>query len=120
MNATKTESLWTRRKMLARVALGSTAGLILAACGGGGGGDNSSGDAQALVDAFAKLENGMIWTDVERLVGFPANDVRGDTWLIWVVDGVRLSVDFYSTDSKRITSADLKVGSAPAQTRDFE
>lgn len=119
MSAKRAESLWTRRNLLVRVAFGSAAGLTLAACGGGGG-DDSSEDAQALVDAFARLENGMIWTDVERLVGFPANDVRGDTWLVWVVDGVRLSVDFYSTDSKRITSADLKIGSAPAQTRDFD
>ena len=35
MSAKRTESLWTRRKMLVRVALGSAAGVALAACGGG-------------------------------------------------------------------------------------
>lgn len=118
MSAKKTEMLWTRRKMLARVGLGSAVGMVLAACGGGG--DDSSGDAQVLVDAFAKLENGLVWTDVERLVGFPANSLRTDVWLIWVVDGAELSVSFYSTDSKTITSATFKPRDAVSQTRDFD
>lgn len=96
MSAVKAESLWTRRKMLARVALGSTAGLILAACGGGGGGDDSSGDARALRNAFANLREGMKWTDVEALVGFPANDWRTPVDLRWIVNGLTLYVGFYS------------------------
>jgi hypothetical protein len=120
MNAKKTVSLWTRRSILAKGVLGSAAGLILAACGGGGGGESSSGDAQALRDAFEKLNNGMVWTDVESLVGFHANNQRSDTWLIWVVDGVRLSVDFYSTGSKTITSATIKDGNSVSRSRDFD
>lgn len=120
MNATRTESLWTRRKILIRVALGSAAGLILAACGGGGGGDNSSGDAQALVDAFAKLENGMNAADVEALVGFKANVLRTDFELTWVVDGYRLYVGFYSTGAMTITDASLTPPRGVSQSRDFD
>jgi hypothetical protein len=107
------------RRTAMRLAAGGALGLMLAACGGGGG-DSSSGDAQALRDAFEKLNNGMVWTDVEALVGFPANNQRSDTWLIWVVDGVRLSVDFYSTGSKTITSATIKDGNSVARSRDFD
>ncbi|MBL8387481.1 MAG: hypothetical protein JNK17_04645 [Hydrogenophaga sp.] len=109
-----------QRRTAMRLATGSALSLVLAACGGGGGGDSSSGDAQALRDAFEKLRNGLVWTDVENMVGFSANNVRTDTWLVWVVDGVRLSVDFYSTGSKTITSATIKDGSSVARSRDFD
>lgn len=111
------------RRTAIRLAAGGAMGLVLAACGGGGGGgggDGSSGNAQALRDAFAQLHNGMVWTDVEALVGFPANNLRYDTDLIWTVDGVRLSVGFYSTGSKTITTATLKDGVSPSQARDFD
>ncbi len=106
MNAMKNQLLWTRRKMLARVALGSAAGLGLVACGGGGGGDDSSGDAQALRNAYANLREGMIWTDVEALVGFSANDWRTEVDLRWIVGGLTLYVSFFS-DSRTVASATL-------------
>ncbi|MBL8387477.1 MAG: hypothetical protein JNK17_04625 [Hydrogenophaga sp.] len=110
-----------QRRTAMRLATGSALGLVLAACGGGGGGaDSSSGDAQALRDAFAKLQNGMVWTDVEALVGFPANNDRSDTDLVWVVGGVRLSVGFYSTGSKTITTATIKDGDSVSRSRDFD
>lgn len=110
-----------QRRAAMRLATGSALGLVLAACGGGGGGgDSSPGDAQALRDAFAKLQNGMVWTDVEALVGFPANNDRSDTDLVWVVGGVRLSVGFYSTGSKTITTATIKDGDSVSRSRDFD
>lgn len=108
-----------QRRTAMRLAAGGAMGLVLAACGGGGG-DSSSGDAQALRDAFAKLHNGLVWTDVEAMVGFPANDVRTSTWVAWVVDGVSLSVQFYSNEPKTITSATLKEAGSVTQSRDFD
>lgn len=119
MSAKRTESLWTRRNLLVRVAFGSAAGLALAACGGGGG-DDSSEDAQALVDAFARLENGMNAADVEALVGFKANVLRTDFELTWVVDGYRLYVGFYSTGAMTITDASLTPPGGVSQSRDFD
>lgn len=106
MNAMKAELLWTRRKMLARVAFGSTAGMVLAACGGGGGDDDSSRSPQALRNAYANLREGMTVTDVEGLVGFPANDWRTEVDLRWIVDGLTLYVGFY-TGTRRISNATL-------------
>lgn len=106
MNTTKKQLLWTRRKMLARVASGAAAGVALAACGGGGGGDDSSGNAQALRSAYAKLRDGMTVADVEGLVGFPANDWRTEVDLRWIVDGLTLYVGFY-TGTRRISNATL-------------
>lgn len=106
MSAKRTESLWTRRKMLVRVALGSAAGVALAACGGGGGGDDSSQSPQALRNAYANLRDGMTVTDVEGLVGFPANDWRTEVDLRWIVDGLTLYVGFY-TGTRRISNATL-------------
>lgn len=88
-----------QRRTAMRVAAGGALSLVLVACGGGGG-DSSSGSAQALRDAFAKLNAGMIWTDVEALVGFPANDLRMDSKLRWIVSGVTLKVEFYSSNSE--------------------
>jgi ABC-type glycerol-3-phosphate transport system substrate-binding protein len=107
-----------RRTAMGLVA-GGAMGLVLAACGGGGG-DGSTGSADALRIAFAKLQNGMNAADVEALVGFNANNLRTEMELIWVVDGVRLYVGFYSTGSMTITSASLKDGSSAAQSRDFD
>lgn len=120
MNANKTKSLWTRREMLVRVGLGSVAGLALTACGGGGGGDDSSGDAQALRNAFAKLRDGMKTSDVEALVGFLPNDQRTSHELTWIVDQVRLYVSFRTTGEMAISSASLKEGNSPAQSRQFQ
>jgi hypothetical protein len=62
----------------------------------------------------------MVWTDVEALVGFPANDERSDTELRWVVGEVRFSASFTSTGVKKlIVGASLKVGNSPAVGRNF-
>jgi hypothetical protein len=119
MNTTKNQLLWTRRKMLARVALGSAASGVLAACGGGGG-DDSSGNAQALREAFPKLRERMTTTDVEAMVGFPPNNQRTLITLEWIVGDVKLNVGFRSTDSRFISSATLTDGRTPSQTRQFE
>ena len=99
--------LLSRRRVLGRLALCGTAALALAACGGGGGGDSTADQQQALRDAFVRLRDGMVWTDVEALVGFPANDTRLDTDLTWQVNGVRLNVVFVATGSKIISGARL-------------
>lgn len=109
-----------RRKVLARLVLGGASALALSACGGGGGGDSASEKEEALKAAYYKLEDRMVWTDVEALVGFPANHTRYDTDLVWVVGGVRLSVGFTSTGTKLIVAASLRVGSDPAVGRNFK
>ncbi|WP_374409479.1 hypothetical protein [Hydrogenophaga sp.] len=95
------------RRTALRFAVAGSMGLMLVACGGGGG-DSSSDKVGALREAYAKLHDGMVWTDVEALVGFPANNWRTDTNLKWVVDGVSLYVTFFSTDEKTINGATLK------------
>jgi hypothetical protein len=107
------------RRAAIRIASGGALGLMLAACGGGGG-DSSSGDAQALRDAFSKLRSGMNSSDVEALVGFNANSQRTSIELVWVIDSVRLYVGFRSTDDMLISSASLREGSSPAQTKQFD
>jgi hypothetical protein len=122
MSAKRTESLWTRRKMLTRVALGSAAGMALVACGGGGGGDDSSGKTQALRNAYANLRDGMTVADVEALVGFPANDWRTTVDLRWIVDGLSLYVGFTTTENPQIIT-DAKLTEADGvnnQQRTFE
>lgn len=118
MNATRTESLWTRRDVLVRVAFGSVAGIALTACGGGGG--SSSGDAQALKDAYPKLREGMYVEDVEALVGFPANDLRTSHELEWAVGDVNLYVSFRTPSPGQISTASLRVGSSPSTNREFK
>ena len=108
-----------RRKVLARLILGGASVLTLAACGGGGGGDSNSDKKEALKSAYSKLEKGMDWTDVEALVGFPANNERVDTWLVWVVEDVRLGVSFQANGRKLIDGASLKVGSNPSLGQSF-
>ena len=108
-----------RRKVLARLILSGASALALSACGGGGG-DSASEKEEALKAAYYKLEDRMVWTDVEALVGFPANHTRYDTDLVWVVGGVTLSVGFTSTGTKLIVAASLRVGSDPAVGRNFK
>lgn len=104
----KVSRQWTRRQVLARMGLGTASALALTACGGGG--DSSSGDVQALRDAFAKLQPGMNHADVENLVGFPANDWKSNVNWRWIVGGVTLYVVFYSGEgpvySAKLTEAD--------------
>ena len=71
-------------------------------------GDDRDRITGALRDAFAKLRDGMVWTDVEALVGFPANDNRNDTDLTWQVGAVWMNVVFVSTGGKMISGAALK------------
>lgn len=97
----------TRRSVL-RMGAGGALAIGLAACGGGGGGDSTAEKQQALRDAFAKLRAGMVWTDVEALVGFPANNIRNDTEVRWVIDEMVLDVRFFTTGSKEIVVASLK------------
>lgn len=108
-----------RRKVVTRLILGGASALTLVACGGGGGGDSNSDKKEALKSAYSKLEKGMDWTDVEALVGFPANNERVDTWLVWVVEDVRLGVSFQSNGKKLIDGASLKVGSNPSLGQSF-
>jgi hypothetical protein len=107
------------RRAAIRFALGGALGLMLAACGGGGG-DSSSGDAQALRDAFAKFYSGMTMSEVEALVGFPANDLNSGTELRWVVGGVALFVAFFSPGGNPIYSAKLtEADGVTVRRRDF-
>lgn len=96
------------RRAVLRLGAGGVLAAGLAACGGGGGGDSTAERQQALRDAFAKLRDGMVWTDVEALVGFPANDNRTDISLTWQIGSVWMNVVFVSTDGKIISAAALK------------
>lgn len=118
MSAVKSESLWTRRKMLIRAASGFSAGLALAACGGGGG-DSTTDKQQALREAFNRLQQGMMWTDVESLVGFQANVTRERDTLIWRVGDVELNVAWTATEPYVLLEAGLKEGNSPALVRKF-
>jgi hypothetical protein len=103
-----------RRRVLIHLFLGGTSVLALAACGGGGGGgDSTSEKEEALKAAYYKLEKGMIWTDVEALVGFPANIKRDNLDLLWIVGDVEFGVAFVSTGGHTIAGAGLKVGQNP-------
>lgn len=108
------------RRSVLRLGAGGVLAAGLAACGGGGGGDSTAEKQQALRDAFAKLRDGMVWTDVEALVGFPANNIRNDTEVRWVIDEVVLDVRFFTTGSKEILVASLKEkGSITSEVRRF-
>lgn len=99
----------TARRAMLRLGAGGLLAAGLAACGGGGGGGDSTAEKQqALRDAFAKLRDGMVWTDVEALVGFPANDNRTDISLTWEIGTVWMNVVFVSTGGKTISAAALK------------
>jgi hypothetical protein len=112
------DAVATRRALL-RMGAGGFLAIGLAACGGGGGGDSTAEKQQALRDAFANLRDLMVWTDVEALVGFPANKTREEDDLIWIEGDVELNVAFTSTGSKRIIEAGLKIGSAPYTIKRF-
>lgn len=110
----------SHRRRVFRLGAGLGMGALLAACGGGGGGDDTGDKERKLQEAYQKLEDGMIWTDVEALVGFPANDERGRTWLIWIVGNTYLSVRFASGPKFPIGDAALKIGDSPAVSREFQ
>jgi hypothetical protein len=120
MSAMKSEILWTRRKMLARVVLGSAAGVALTACGGGSdGGDSTAEKQQSLKDAFNRLQQGMMWTDVESLVGFQANVTREPDSLVWRVGDIELNVAWTTTEPYVLLEAGFKEGDSPARVRKF-
>ena len=96
------------RRSVLRLGAGGVLAAGLAACGGGGSGDSTAEKQQALRDAFAKLRDGMVWTHVEALVGFPANDNRTDISLTWEIGTVWMNVVFVSTGGKIISAAALK------------
>ena len=120
---TDTPPALSRRRLMGQVVLGGAAALVLSACGGGGSsdssGDGTSAQEAKLIAAYEKLERGMDWTDVEALVGFPANDSRGSSLLIWVVGDVVFRVSF-RTGSLLIASATLKIGSNPTAEKVWE
>lgn len=76
-----------RRHLLARLVVGSAAGLALAACGGGGG-DSSSKGSHDLRAALDRLQPGMNLEQIIAAVGWPPNDGGsadwddGDEWLM--------------------------------------
>lgn len=111
----------SHRRRVFRLGAGLGMGALLAACGGGGGGDDNRDNEHKLQEAYQKLEDGMIWTDVEALVGFPANNERSPNQLTWVVGDSRLSIGFLSYIDKpgRISSASLKVGDNPSVDKSF-
>lgn len=121
--ATGASSMVSRRRLVEQVVFGGAVALVLSACGGGGSSDssadNTSGQEAKLIAAYNSLEQGMNWEDVEALVGFPANDSRGSSLLIWVVDNVVFRVSF-RTGSLLIASATLKIGSNPTAERVWE
>jgi hypothetical protein len=110
----------SHRRRVFRLGAGFGLGALLAACGGGGGGDDTAGQERKLQEAYQRVEAGMIWTDVEALVGFPANDERNEYYLKWRIGMTYLSVNFRSgiTDHP-IADANLKIGDAPMTTRNF-
>ena len=109
----------SHRRRVFRLGAGLGMGALLAACGGGGGGDDTAGQESKLQEAYHRLEPGMVWTDVEALVGFPANDVRVPTWLIWKVGRTTLDVGFRNGTINPISNGNLKVGDAPWLEKNF-
>lgn len=65
------QQLWTRRRMATAGVLGMAAALV-SGCLGGGGGDSSDDDVD-LRAAYDRIQEGMTISDVERVVGVPAN-----------------------------------------------
>jgi hypothetical protein len=65
----------------------------------------------------------LVWSDVEALVGFPANEERNVTRLNWVVGSVQLTCSFPNGASPEIgypiSTADLTVAGKPSVNRDF-
>ena len=120
--ATGASSMMSRRRLLGQAVIGGAAALMLSACGGGGdsSSDNTSAREANLISAYEKLEDGMVWTDVEALVGFPANDIRTEGELAWKVGRVRFTASFTNGGAKLIVGADLKVGDAPLKYRNFK
>lgn len=87
MTNEKKQMSMDRRRMLAKLVLGSAAGLVGAACGGGSGGNSSEGshDLRAALD---RLQPGMTLAQVIAAVGWEPNDLGGiadwqdgDEWL---------------------------------------
>lgn len=111
----------SHRRRVFRLGAGFGLGALLAACGGGDGGDDTGDKERMLQEAYQKLEDGMIWTDVEALVGFPANNERSPNQLTWIVGNSQLSVGFlsYIYGPGRISSAALKIGSSPWISKSF-
>ena len=120
---TDTPPALSRRRLMGQVVLGGAAALVLSACGGGGSsdssGDGTSGQEAKLLSAYERLEEGMVWTDVEALVGFQANTRRFETLLVWEVGVTVLNVDFFSSGSKTVSSATFKSGSNPVKSKTF-
>ena len=120
--ATGASSMMSRRRLMGQVVLGSAAALVLSACGGGGSSstnDSTSAQEARLIWAYDRIEEWMIWSDVEELVGFPANNERAQNTLIWVVGKVRLYVAFHSAYGKEVSYKALKNGDAPEVTYGF-
>lgn len=80
-----------RRRMVARLMLGSLAGLAVVACGGGGSSSNEgSHDLRAALD---RLRPGMTREQVIAAVGWEPNDGisswdDGDEWLMVAVNSL--------------------------------
>jgi len=66
------EQKWTRRRM-GVMAVAGAAAVFLSGCIGGGGGGSSDDDDVDLRAAYDRIQEGMVISDVERVVGVPAN-----------------------------------------------
>ena len=90
MSVKTTGSLWSRRKILTRVALGSVTGFAMVACGGGGGGNDSNGSD--LRAAYDKIAEGMTEAEVISIVGRSPQSISSDHDMYWSGGGQVLHV----------------------------
>ena len=108
-----------RRRVILKIGASALAS-VLSACGGGGGGENdTAAQEKKLQEVFYQLKAGMVWTDVEALVGFEANKNRQQDDLIWKIGNTQLQAVFTSTEPWYLISAYLTIGGDLPISRNF-